>query len=185
MLAEFLQDRAALYAAGAMTAPERENFELVLEFHAELRTHVAALQATATTVLMAGTPPVAAPPPALKARLLGALAQVPPPEPREAVVVTDPAGCIEWVNPAFTTLCGHTLDDLRGRKPGPLLQGPETDPAAVARIRAAVHAGRSCREELVNYHKDGSRYRVEVRIAPIADDEGRVCWFAARERKLG
>ena len=40
MLSEFLQDQAALYAAGTMTAAEREQFELVLEFHEELREFV-------------------------------------------------------------------------------------------------------------------------------------------------
>ena len=44
MLAEVLQDRAALYVAGAMTAPERENFELILEFHQPLQSYVAGLQ---------------------------------------------------------------------------------------------------------------------------------------------
>jgi hypothetical protein len=39
MLSELLQDRAALYVSGAMPAPERENFELVLDFHDELRAH--------------------------------------------------------------------------------------------------------------------------------------------------
>jgi hypothetical protein len=79
-------------------------------------------------------------------------------------------------------MCGHDLADLRGRKPGPLLQGPETDPAAVARIRAAVQARQACRETLVNYHKDGRAYRADIRIAPVLDDTGEPLWFVARER---
>jgi PAS domain S-box-containing protein len=98
--------------------------------------------------------------------------------------VTDPVGRIEWVNPAFTAMCGHDLAELRGRKPGPILQGPDTDPAAVARIREAVHARRACRETLVNYHKNGTPYRAEVRIAPVLDDAGEPLWFVARERLL-
>ena len=41
MLTEFLQDQAALYASGSMNEREREQFELVLEFHDELRGLVA------------------------------------------------------------------------------------------------------------------------------------------------
>jgi PAS domain S-box-containing protein len=100
------------------------------------------------------------------------------------LVVTDPAGQVEWVNPAFTGMCGYALDELKGRKPGHLLQGPDTDRAAVNRIREAIRDRRPCRETLVNYHKDGSRYRVDLRITPILDDKSQPHWFVAQERKL-
>jgi len=44
MLAELLQDRAALYVSGAMPAAERDSFEVLLEYHGELRALVAGLQ---------------------------------------------------------------------------------------------------------------------------------------------
>jgi hypothetical protein len=76
------------------------------------------------------------------------------------------------------------LDELRGRRPGQLLQGPGTDRAAVERIRVALRARRPCREELVNYHKDGSAYRADVQIMPVLDDDGNPLWFVAKERLL-
>jgi PAS domain S-box-containing protein len=100
------------------------------------------------------------------------------------VVVTGPDRLIHWVNPAFTAMCGYSLAELKGRKPGALLQGRETDLEAVGRIREALRQHRPCRETLVNYHKDGSAYRVDLRIAPVLDDEGAPLWFVARERKL-
>lgn len=186
MLSELLQDRAALYVAGAMTTPERENFELILEFHNELRTHVAELESTAASVWTAhlDTAAMSAPPPALKTGLLAALDARPQQTEPDAVVVASPAGLVEWINPAFTTLCGFSLDELKGRKPGHLLQGADTDPAAVQRIRESLQARRPCREILTNYHKDGSSYRVNVAIAPILDDERQPLWFIARERKV-
>jgi PAS domain S-box-containing protein len=99
-------------------------------------------------------------------------------------VATNPEGLVEWVNPAFMAMCGYSLEELKGRKPGRLLQGPDTDPTVVERIRQALRARSACRETLLNYHKDGSRYRVEVSIDPILDDEGQPLWFVARERKL-
>ena len=150
----------------------------------ELRAQVAGLQEAVAALELAQVPGLAVPPAALKARLLATVATQPPrPEP-EALVVTAPDGRIEWVNAVFSAMCGYAPEELKGRKPGQLLQGPATDPATVARIRDSVRDRRSCRETLVNYHKDGSRYRVDVSIAPVLDDDGRPLWFVARERKL-
>lgn len=184
MLADNLQDRAVLYVSGEMPAPDREAFDVLLEFHGELRAHVAGLHEVMVGTLMARTVPQVRPPAGLKTSILNALG-VPPPRPEpEALVVTNVAGLLEWVNPAFTDMCGYTLDELRGRKPGHLLQGPDTDPAAVNRIRESLRARRACRETLVNYHKDGTSYRADVRIMPVLDDDGQPLWFVARERLL-
>lgn len=183
MLDEFLEDRAALYVSGAMTAPERDGFEVLLEANPALRAHVAGLQETAAAVAMLPVSPRVVPA-ALKARLLGALDATGQETEPEALVVTGPDGLIEWVNPAFTAMCGYELAELKGRKPGALLQGPATDAATVARIREAVRGRRACRETLLNYHKDGTRYRADVRIMPLLDDEGQPRCFVARERKL-
>jgi len=185
MLTEMLQDRAALYVCGAMTAPERENFELILEFHQPLRHHVASLQELGVSVVMSGlrkSPPVNS---VLKDRVLGGLTAHPQQFQHDGIVVAGPDCCIEWVNPAFTTMCGYSLEEIKGRKPGHFLQGPQTDPAGVQRIREALRERRPCREVLVNYHKSGSCYRVDVSIAPIFDDAGAPLWFVAREKELG
>ncbi len=185
MLADNLQDRATLYASGEMTSPDREAFEVLMEYHGELRTLVAGLQEVASLAMAASavtiTPSV---PAGLKSRILGHLPPPqPPPEP-EALVVATADGLLEWVNPIFTAMCGYTLEELRGRKPGHILQGPGTDPASVDRIRGALRARRACRETLVNYHKDGTAYRADVRILPVLDDAGEVLWFVAKERRL-
>ena len=166
-----------------MPAGEQANFEVIAGFHPEFRAQVTELQEAMTTVALRAAPPVL-PPSALKARVLEALDTLAPePEP-EGWVVTDAAGCVEWVNPAFTALCGYALAELKGRKPGQLLQGPETNPAEVARIRGALRTRETCDATLVNYHKDGTRYRVAIRVAPILDDDNQPVWFVARERKL-
>lgn len=186
MLPEILQDRAAAYVTGSLPATERQDFELVLAFHVELQRHVAELQDAASAAIVAGRQ-IAAAPAALRGRLLAALAQAPAPDPApvpEPMVVTDPLGRVQWVNAPFEAMCGHSLAELRGRKPGTVLQGRDTDPAAVNRIREAVRARARCRETLVNYHKDGSPYRVDVRITPILDEACEPLWFIAQETKL-
>ena len=183
MLTEFLQDQAALYVAGAMPGAKRENFELIAEFHPEFRAQVTGLQEAMTAVALKDAPPVM-PPPALKARLLATLDALPPEPAPEGWVVTDAAGCVEWVNPAFTAMCGYSLSELKGRKPAELLQGPDTEAAEVGRMRDSLRTRSACEATLVNYHKDGTRYRVGIRLAPILDDNNQPVWFVAREQKL-
>lgn len=99
-------------------------------------------------------------------------------------VLTDAAGRTEWVNPAFVELCGHTTEQLLGKKPGHVLQGEDTDPESVARIRRAVAAGGPCDARLLNYHRDGHPYWVEVRIRPLQDLRGELTHFFAIEREI-
>lgn len=101
-----------------------------------------------------------------------------------AVVITDARGRIEWVNAGFTRITGYSAEEAMGRKPGELLQGPETDAATVADIRAHVHAGQPVSAEVLNYHKDGRRYWVQVEIQPVTDDQGRITHFMAIESDI-
>jgi PAS domain S-box-containing protein len=101
-----------------------------------------------------------------------------------AVIITDAHGRIEWVNDSFTKITGYSPDEVIGRKPGSFLQGPDTDPAQVARIRAAVHAGQSAEAELVNYSKDGVPYWIKIEVQPIRDEQGNVERFIAIESDI-
>jgi PAS domain S-box-containing protein len=184
-MTELLQERAALYVSGAMTTQEREGFELILEFHDEVRRFVNELQEMGTAILLSRAVPNApGPSPKLKARILQAITAHPEQSAPEGFVMTGPDRLVQWVNPAFTEMCGYSLDELRGKNLGPILQGAKTDPAAVARMRQAVQEHRPCRETLVNYHKDGSPYEVDIAITPIPDDAGVPLWFVAREREM-
>ena len=185
MLSDFLQDQAALYVSGSMTAPEREQFELILEFHHEVRALVAELAEVGAAVVLAG--PAHAQPlpsPEIKARVLGLIAGRSQRVTPEGMVMSNPDGLVQWINPAFSAMCGYTLDELRGKKLGPILQGDQTDRETAARRRSAVHSYRPCRETILNYHKNGTPYWVEVAITPIMDDKGEPLFLVAREREL-
>jgi PAS domain-containing protein len=71
-----------------------------------------------------------------------------------------------------------------GRQAESLLQGPQTDQAAQARMRMAVAGGRSCTEEIVNYHKDGHPYWVRLMINPLCGPDGVVRGFLAVEQQV-
>lgn len=78
-----------------------------------------------------------------------------------------------WVNPAFTRLTGYELDEVLGRNCR-FLQGPNTDPAAVSRIRAALAEERPITEVLLNYRRDGTAFWNQVSMTPVRDGGGRV-----------
>ena len=85
------------------------------------------------------------------------------------VVVTDAEGHTEWVNEGFTRITGYTLDDLRGRKPGSVLQGPETDPATVERLHAQMRSRQPFSAEILNYHKSGAPYWIRIEVSPLIE----------------
>ena len=87
------------------------------------------------------------------------------------VVITDAKGRIEWVNEGFTRLSGYTLDETKGKTPGELLQGPQTDQATLSRISSALAKKQGFEEEVLNYRKDGSRYWVHISCNPLPKSE--------------
>lgn len=95
------------------------------------------------------------------------------------VIFTDRAGRTTWVNEGFTRATGFTLDDIRGRRPGELLQGPGTDPATIGLIRAAVAQGEPVTVKLLNYTRARRPYEVQAEIKPIHDAAGSVTGFMA------
>ena len=185
MIDELLQDRSALYVSGAMNAREREDFELILEFHHELREYVAGLQAVGAALTLASLRGNGrSPSPGLKSRVLGAIADRRQETTADGCVMTTPEGLVQWVNSEFSEMCGYSLDELRGKKLGPILQGKKTDRETAARMRRAVHERRPCLETILNYHRDGTPYWVEIAITPIFDDAGQPLWFVAREHEV-
>lgn len=185
MLDQDLEEQAALYASGAMDAPERERFELVLEFHEELKTLTRELHEIMASAVVSD---VAKDVPKLsldlKARLMARIEAGIPQVQRHGFVVSGPDGLVRWVNEEFTEMCGYTLDEIRGRKLGPILQGKLTDPEVAGSMRAAVNERQPCAAELINYHKDGTPYWVAIEITPISDGRGETRWLVAREWEL-
>jgi PAS domain S-box-containing protein len=185
MIDDFLQDRAALYVSGALSPQEREHFELVLEFHDELRHFTKGLAETGVAVLLAGLRPAdLAPSPGLKARVLEMIQKRSQQAVSAGLVVCNLDGLVQWINPAFIEMCGYSLQELQGKRLGPILQGAKTDRATAARMRSAVHEHRSCQETILNYSRSGEPYWAQIAMTPILDAEGRPHWLVAREHKL-
>lgn len=101
-----------------------------------------------------------------------------------SVVITDAEGFTEWVNDAFTRVTGYGFDEVKGLRPGWVLQGPGTDRATVDALRASLAAGESHTCELLNYRKDGSEYWVEIEIQPVRDAKGELTHFIGVESDI-
>ncbi|RZI60009.1 MAG: EAL domain-containing protein, partial [Zymomonas sp.] len=91
----------------------------------------------------------------------------------EAEPLDLPGPRILYCNAAFTSTTGYTAAEVIGRTPR-ILQGPRTDPAARAQLRAAFAAWQPIEIEMINYRKDGTEFWVELSIVPVADERG---WF--------
>jgi two-component system cell cycle sensor histidine kinase/response regulator CckA len=86
-----------------------------------------------------------------------------------------------YCNEAFTKLTGYAAGEIVGKTPR-LLQGVNTDPAALERIREHLQAWRPVRQELLNYRKDGSAFWTELNIVPVADATGRYTHWVSVQR---
>ncbi|MGY1723653.1 EAL domain-containing protein [Blastococcus sp. SYSU DS0533] len=172
--------------------PERE-FEYALTYDRDVAVRAArsllgrvaprtrpAAPAAARSAIPAADP--AAVPAVIGEQLLGDPALV-----RRALAATPSGVCLVdvrlpdqplvYVNPAFARLAGAPTEELLGRNCR-FLQGTDTDPAALARIRAAIAAGEECREVLVNHRgPDRAPWYNELHLAPVTDATGTVVQY--------
>ncbi len=87
-----------------------------------------------------------------------------------AVILTDAQRRIIWVNDDFTRITGYSLPEVSGRIPSAILQGPRSEPDAIARIRKSLARQEPCKEEITNYRKNGEPYLCRLVIHPIYDE---------------
>jgi PAS domain S-box-containing protein len=95
-----------------------------------------------------------------------------------SILITDPEGRIEYVNPRFTAVSGYTLDEVRGGNPR-ILKSGETPREVYRQLWETITAGREWRGELHNKKKNGELYWEDALISPILDPDGRVAHFLA------
>lgn len=102
----------------------------------------------------------------------------------DSMVFTDPAGMTVWANKPFMAMSEYELSEIIGKKPGSLLQGPDTDASTVAEIRDAIKARRTIRTELLNYTKRGHPYWIDLTITPVHNAKGELTHFMSIERDI-
>ena len=99
------------------------------------------------------------------------------------VAISDPRRAdnpIVFVNEAFCRMSGYAAAEIVGRNCR-FLQGPDTDPAAIDRVRRAVAEGRPVEVDLRNYRKNGQGFWNRLVVAPVRDRLGEVAYFVASQ----
>ncbi|MEH6355417.1 MAG: PAS domain-containing protein [Marinobacter sp.] len=97
------------------------------------------------------------------------------------ILITDVDGRVKWLNAGFTRVTGFSLVEMDGVKPGDILQGADTDPETVDRIRHALGQRVPFEEEILNYHKSGRAYWVRINCEPLYREDGVFNGFLAVE----
>ena len=103
----------------------------------------------------------------------------------DSIVITSPdldkpGPLMRYANPAFQRMTGYKLSELVGRDPR-MLQGRNTDPAQLAKVKPSLLAGRWFEGETVNYRKDGGQYIMGWAIVAITNTSGDVVgWLSVQ-----
>ncbi|WP_371229276.1 PAS domain S-box protein [Roseovarius sp. 2305UL8-3] len=100
------------------------------------------------------------------------------------VIVTDAEGLITWTNDAATDLTGYPLAELRGKRPGDILQKVPPRHDVLEKMRKGIKRKRGFHVEMINHKKDGTPYWVEVRCNPTFDSQGNHTGFIAIENEV-
>lgn len=88
------------------------------------------------------------------------------------VLIVKEDGSISWVNRAFTDFTGFTREEVMGRNPAELLNGPRTDKQILERLIQTAQRKEFFSGELINYKKSGELYWTQMSITPIFDENG-------------
>lgn len=98
-----------------------------------------------------------------------------------AVILTDADRRIMWVNKDFESITGYELTEVVGHNPGKLLQGPDTEPDAIERIRTGLAGKEPFKDAITNYRKNGEPYLCKLVIHPIYNYLDELCNYIAFE----
>ncbi|XP_051142431.1 phototropin-1-like [Andrographis paniculata] len=94
-------------------------------------------------------------------------------------VITDPRlpdNPIIFASDSFLELTEYSREEILGRNCR-FLQGPETDPATVRKIRAAIDNQTEVTVQLINYTKTGKKFWNLFHLQPMRDQKGEVQYF--------
>ena len=107
----------------------------------------------------------------------------------DVVFITEPAPhpgawpTIIFVNDAFEKQTGFSRAEAIGHT-SEILRGPDTSWEELKRIGRAVAAWQPIRSELLNYHKNGQEFWMELELVPIANAQGKYIYWVTVGRNI-
>jgi len=101
----------------------------------------------------------------------------------DLVLITDRAGVIEYVNPAFESLTGYSREEAIGQTPR-LLKSGQQSPELYQELWATITSGNVFRGILANRKKSGEIFYAEKSITPVRDSDGKITHFISNDRDI-
>ncbi|MHA3058259.1 sensor domain-containing protein [Acinetobacter sp. ANC 5584] len=101
------------------------------------------------------------------------------------MIMTDADGDmpIVYVNPAFLSMTGYTEAEVLGKNCR-FLQGQDSDPSTIRKIRQALREKYEIEVTLKNYRKDGSSFWNKLTLAPVLDEVGNCTHFVGIQQDI-
>lgn len=93
-----------------------------------------------------------------------------------SIVITNPEGTIEYVNPQFTNVSGYSLEEAVGQNPR-ILNSEQNDPKIFEEMWNTLLDGQTWRGDLLNKNKSGEVFWENVSISPITANGGEIINF--------
>lgn len=101
----------------------------------------------------------------------------------EAIVISNPKGIIQYVNPALERMSGYTRDEIIGRHVS-IFDSGKNDRSYIRAMRDTIGRGEVFAGHFVDRKKDGAIYEVEATISPVRDQSGQVVSHVAVNRDI-
>lgn len=111
-------------------------------------------------------------------RLLTAIEQA-----GDIIMITDPEGAIQYVNPAFEKTTGYSRREAVGRNSRLLKSGLQEE-AFYKDLWGKITSGKTWESRMVNKRKDGTLYTEEATISPVRDPQGGIVNYVAVKRDI-
>ncbi|WP_417397338.1 PAS domain S-box protein [Gimesia chilikensis] len=87
------------------------------------------------------------------------------------VIITDEAGFTTWINQGFERITGFSADEILGKKPGAILQGPDSDSHVVEAMHLAISNAEPFDVTILNYKKNGETFWNYIECLPLFENE--------------
>lgn len=94
------------------------------------------------------------------------------------VIITDPAGVIEYVNPKFCEVTGYTQEEIVGRELWSM-KSLDMPVATFKEVWETLNAGKEWHGELHNRKRNGEFYWCLESISPVRDEQGNIANFVS------
>ncbi len=101
----------------------------------------------------------------------------------EGIMITDPGGSIQYVNPAFERITGYARGEVFGKTPRILKSGVQ-GPAFYEELWKTIKGGNIWNGRITNKRNDGKLVQQYVTISPLLNSQGELTGYVSLQRDI-